>query len=342
MSSNELFHSSSNSKLQKLIFCLSGIGWGIGMGVQVWVGLLLSEIKSEWGLSYTTEVIVPISLMSGMFIGSYFWGIISDKYGRMISYKQTMIFIAIGLILGTFALDVWMLSISFAITGFGIGGCFTVDGTVFIEHASAEKGHLLITLNIFGPIFSAVPPLLSYIYSNSTFGTWRSVQGTLGLISLILALPRFWIKETPMYLNLKMQSQLQPVNINSESFISESNQITLTEMLIILFKRPLKTFTILYIIIFAGINFSFSGINSFLPEILKRAHLEASKTQIYELIFFDQISKIYTVGLPAVVLSTYLVKGSMGRKLTYSLSLLFAAVFVFAFIIPDQFSVVFI
>ena len=271
------------------------------MGIQVWIGILLAEVRSDWGLSYISEALVPNSLMIGLFIGSYFWGIIADKHGRIFSYKQNLLYIAGGCILGAFAPDIWMLSASYIITGFGIGGSFTVDGTVFREHSPAEKSYLLVALSIFTPIGSALPPGLAWIYSYSDVQVWRYVQGSLGLIALVLAIPRLWIKETPLYLISKIErekekekeneNQAQVIGINSDQESPDANfkERSSKELIFTLFRKPLRKYTVLYILIWSGICFTSGAINSFLPEVLKRSGFENSEDQIYEVIFYEQI-----------------------------------------------------
>ena len=264
------------------------------MGLQIWIGLLLEMLRNEWNISYIEESFIPISLLSGMFCGSYFWGIISDRYGRMASFKQSLILISIGCIIGAFSDRIWILSLSFIITGFGVGGSFTIDGTVFLEYSSQEKSHYLVALGIFTPIGSALPPALTWLYlSIFSSSNWRLVQGSLGVISLLLAIPRLFIKETPMYTQYKSSARIITIedNCNQEKnrVLDLYPQISIKQQFFILFKAPLLKYTLLYCIIWSGLSFSYNGINSFLPAILTRATFNDNE-EISELMFYQQIS----------------------------------------------------
>ena len=273
---------------QVLLFFLCGSAWGISMSVQVFMGIVLSEIKQEWEISYVEESMAPNLLMVGICIGSYLWGHIGDQHGRMAAFKQSLLYIAGGCFLGFFSPDIWVLSFSYMLIGFGIGGSFAVDGTVFCEHAPAESTYLLIALSIFIPIFIALGPALSWMYNLVHTPSWRYVQGTLGIITLCLAIPRFWIHETPMYLKTKVGNLEQ--NGDSESNL-ELNKIPSSEIFFVLFRKPLRRYTLLYIAIWSGIMFTFPTVFSFLPVILERSGFRRNSDESLAVMLYQQGGK---------------------------------------------------
>ena len=78
----------------------------------------------------------------------------------MIVYKQCLLITCTGLIFGALSPNFWYLTVSYLITGFGIGGSFAVDGSVFLEYLHSDHYYLIIGLAFLSPIFSAVPPAL--------------------------------------------------------------------------------------------------------------------------------------------------------------------------------------
>ena len=69
-------------KFQGLILVFAGLGWiseAMEMMILSFVGV---AVQSEWGLSPAEESLITSVVFAGMLAGCYFWGIISDAYGR--------------------------------------------------------------------------------------------------------------------------------------------------------------------------------------------------------------------------------------------------------------------
>ena len=298
MESTEIIKRLDYGRVQKYIFILSGIGWGMAASIPVWIGLLVPQISSEWNLSYLEATSVAFSYGIGVLLGSYFWGPLTDQLGRMIAYKQTLLLLTLGLFLGAACPSIWFLTASYLLVGFACGGTIVVDGTVFLEYCKASKAHYLIALAIFSPLLSAVIPAISFMYNELSLSyEWRLSQITLGLISCFFAIFRFWIKETPMYLLSKLNTQddeaINRINERGDSIAEVNEKITVKQKLLILFKEPLRKYTILYINIWCWLYFTFVGVTCFLPELLKRSGFENDNAKIYEVIFLEQIGNIY-------------------------------------------------
>lgn len=294
-------------RLQNILFFLCGGGWGISMGIEVGLGILLNEIRQEWGISYIQQSLVSVCTMIGVFIGSYFWGLLADKRGRKPAFNKLLFFVALGLFIGIFSPNVYMLAPCYIIAGFGIGGSFTVDGNVFLEYCPLDKQYMLTSISILSSIGASLPPALALFYEgiNAPY-QWRFVQGTLGLIALALAIPRFWIKETPSFLVSKHKTTQivdlledinpGPVDRSSlyEQVVNASPKVKLSEKTIkaqlsALFRKPLRKYTLLYIFIWGLTSFTFIGVTSFLPVILIRTGYGESDADIYEMMLYQEL-----------------------------------------------------
>lgn len=327
------------------------------MGIEVGLGILLNEISQEWGISYIQQSMVSVCTMIGVFIGSYFWGLLADKLGRKPAFNKLLLFIVLGIFIGIFSPNVYMLAPCYIITGFGIGGSFTVDGNVFLEYCPLDKQYLLTSISVLSSIGASLPPALALFFEtvNAPY-QWRFVQGTLGLIALAVALPRYWIKETPSFLISKHKTtqvvellqEMSPDSVDRaslyEQVVNASPSKKLSEkpikvQLLALFRSPLKKFTLLYIFIWGLTSFTFIGVTSFLPVILIRTGYGTSDADIYEMMMYQELGKIYSAGIPGVILGTYLVKSRIGRKGTLVLSQCLAVMFFFGFLIDNYWAV---
>jgi putative MFS transporter len=285
-------------KMQKVLFMLCGGGWGISMGIQVSLGILLNEIYNEWGITYIEQSLIPICTMIGVFIGSYFWGILADKYGRAIAFNKVLLFIVLGIGIGVFSPNVWMLAGSYLITGFGIGGSFTVDGNVFLEYCPLEKQYLLTGISVLSAVGASIPAALALAFNSvSDFYRWRFIQGALGVIALLLSLPRFCIKETPTFLISDINPPSTPKDNLRERILSASPKHNAKEksskqQLLALTRKPVVKYTVLYIFIWFGTAFTFNGLANFLPVILTRSGFGQTNTDLYTMMLYQQLGNI--------------------------------------------------
>ena len=155
------------SSLQQLELSLASMGWGryhtflfwvcgLVLLTQGWasdmmwvmlVAVVMNEVSSEWGLSDVVLSLYAMSQSAGVFLGSYFWGYMSDRCGRMYAFKKTLLLCGIGGIVAAFSVNFAMLCVLAFVVGLGIGGDISVDGTVFIEFCPKSDRHMLTLMS---------------------------------------------------------------------------------------------------------------------------------------------------------------------------------------------------
>lgn len=295
--------------LQKWLIFICGGGWGVSNAVQVGLGILLNDIHQVWGVSYLEQSLVSILAMVGSFFGSNFWGFLADRYGRKSAFSKLLLFVVIGIGIGVFSPNVWMLATCYLIVGFGIGGSYAVDGNVFLEFCPPNKQYLLTSLSALSSLGSCLPPALTLIYINLHAPyQWQLVQASIAFVALVVTVPRFWIKETPTFLMNKHKTtmvveMIQDMNkeedrgslverILQASPKEKIEEKSLKEQIRCLFNRPLRKMTWLYIAIWAASSFTFSGMSSFMPAILIRAGFKQGSSEIYTTMLLQQFGEI--------------------------------------------------
>ena len=338
--------------LQVLLFILCGGGWGVSMGVQIGLGIVMNEIHSEWHASYSETSVVAVSTMLGEFIGAYFWGVISDRYGRMAAFKKSMFLISASCVASAFATDVWILSLCFLLAGFGIGGSFTVDGTVFLEYICIDKAYLLTGISALMALGGSIAPAIAWIYNTVEIGNmWRHLQLTLAGLAIIVGIPRLFIKETPQYLHCKENGSVVLAAFRMSSRFSalgyEDNRSLIVpevrdpktkstkQQMLALFRLPLRMYTICFMVIWWCSAFAISSINIYIPALMDRVGVGLDPAEIYQNMFYQQIA-----GVPGVIFATYLVNSCCGRKWTFVFSVSVAGVLIFGFLIANYIFVI--
>jgi putative MFS transporter len=339
-------------KMQKLLFVLCGGGWAIAMGVVGSIAVLINELHEQWKVDYSILSIIPICNMTGIFIGSNIWGMLTDRYGRMIAFKRTLLVTALALIISVFSVNVFMLAAIFLFVGFGLAGSLSVDGAVFLEYCPKDKTYLLTGMSVvcaFGGMYATGSAWLFAALGVKEL--WRYVLGVNAGLCILACLPRFWVQETPLFLasrgrfqeTFELLSRLNKGNVDENALRNvitadgkDVRVLSISEQVKVLFQPPLKRLIILYLLvkfkqIWSFTAFTFNAIGTFIPEILKRSGQGSqSNESIYMTMFIQNLSSV-----PGVLFATYLVNTRMGRKWTQAFSLFMACILLYSFLIPS-------
>jgi MFS family permease len=116
-----------------ILFWICGFGWAADNMWLLLSAIFISELPTAWDLSETEAGLTAIIMMLGFLIGAYVWGYTSDVYGRMYSFRKTLLIAAFAAFGAAASVNLTMLLAFCLVAGFGIGGDVPVDGSVFIE-----------------------------------------------------------------------------------------------------------------------------------------------------------------------------------------------------------------
>jgi putative MFS transporter len=165
------------------------------------IGFVLAFIVVPWKLSFAATATVLLSAGVGSLIGSFFFGHLADRIGRMpVLYLTTAAFtIPSGIMFFTPEGNWIFLSLFRFLVGFGVGGLYSVDLPLVQEFMpSRYRG-------VIGGIVTALIPAgtllgsLSAAYLTPVIG-WRGLF-LIGLAPASLSLLfRFWMRESPRWL----------------------------------------------------------------------------------------------------------------------------------------------
>lgn len=60
--------------------------------------VMIAELGDYWDLSETMAGLIATFTYLGFLIGAYLWGYLSDKYGRIFSFRKTLLLSAVAAI----------------------------------------------------------------------------------------------------------------------------------------------------------------------------------------------------------------------------------------------------
>ncbi len=165
------------------------------------IGFVLAIIIKPWHLTFGISAFILLSSGIGAILGSFFWGYIADRVGRRKVFIATVLNFSIATgILALTPQDGWIfLSVFRFLTGFGVGGLYSVDMPLVQEFVPTSKRGF-----IGGMITCAVPigiMLGSFLgaFLSPLIG-WRGMFAAGLLPALVTLLIRVWVPESPRWL----------------------------------------------------------------------------------------------------------------------------------------------
>ncbi len=165
------------------------------------IGFVLSFIVVPWKLTFAATAIVLLSAGVGSTLGSFFFGYLADRYGRMKVCLITIVTFTVPSLFMYFTpTGNWIyLTVFRFIVGFGVGGLYSVSLPLVQEFTPTR------VRGIVGGIVTALIPAGTLLgsfcaaYLTPIVG-WRGLF-LIGLFPALLAfLFMFWVRESPRWL----------------------------------------------------------------------------------------------------------------------------------------------
>ncbi|MGA2991862.1 MAG: MFS transporter [Candidatus Korobacteraceae bacterium] len=165
------------------------------------VGFVLAIIIKPWNLTFGLSAVILLSSGVGAMLGAAFWGYVADRIGRKAVFIATVLNFSIATGIMVFTPDNgWLfLTVFRFLTGFGVGGLYSVDLPLVQEFVPSSKRGF-----ISGMITSAVPVGNMLAAMTGAFLAphvgWRGLF-VVGLMpALLTLLVRAWVPESPRWL----------------------------------------------------------------------------------------------------------------------------------------------
>jgi MFS family permease len=156
----------------------------------------------EWGLSKEQEAAISGIVFAGILVGSLFWGIVADRYGRKRTFLVACLTISLFGVLSGLAPNYVCLIIFRALVGFGIGGANVPFDLLAEFLPTSHRGTFLVYIEYFWSIGSLFVAGLAWTFLSSH--GWRfltlltAVPVTITSVVSIAYLP-----ESPRWLLVK-------------------------------------------------------------------------------------------------------------------------------------------
>ena len=314
-------------KFQYRLFIIFGLVWMADAMQVLSIGFSAPSIARTFGISVPQALQTGTLFFIGMMIGAFVFGRMADRIGRRPVLMIAVIIDAVAGVASAFAPEfTWLLFLRF-LTGVGVGGTLPVDYTMMAEFLPKDRrGRWLVLLESFwaiGTIFLALLALAAVSWGDDA---WRVIFFVTGLPALIGVVLRFYIPESPMYLNRCGKSEeartvLQRVakaNGNVVDIPALQPETAAPKSIFALFSTDLRRRSIGLFLAWALISIAYYGVFVYLPIKLSAEGFAFMRGQEFLVI-------LALVQLPGFALSAYGVE-KWGRKPTLIGFLLLSAV----------------
>ncbi len=314
-------------KFQYRLFVIFGLVWMADAMQVLSIGFSAPSIAKTFGISMPEALNTGTIFFIGMLIGAFAFGRLADRIGRRPVLMMAVVIDACAGVASAFAPDLtWLLLLRF-VTGIGVGGTLPVDYTMMAEFLPSNKrGRWLVLLESFWALGTICLAVLSLIAVSWGDDAWRLIFFVTGVPALIGVVLRFYIPESPMFLNRNGKSEearrvlerVAKANGNDVKIPMLQPELQERKSIFALFSSELRRRSIGLLMAWALISIAYYGVFVYLPIKLASSGFGFMRGQEFLVV-------LALVQLPGFALSAYGVE-RWGRKPTLIGFLLLSAV----------------
>lgn len=314
-------------KFQYRLFVIFGLVWLADAMQVLSIGFSAPSIAKTFGITVPEALQTGTFFFIGMLIGAFAFGRLADRIGRRPVLMMAVVIDACAGVASAFAPEFgWLLLLRF-ITGIGVGGTLPVDYTMMAEFLPSDRrGRWLVLLESFWALGTICLALLALMAVSWGDDAWRVIFFVTGLPALIGVVLRFYIPESPMYLNRSGKSdqaravlqRVAKVNGRAVEIPPLQPESQERKSIFALFSSELRRRSIGLLLAWALISIAYYGVFVYLPIKLSAEGFGFMRGQEFLVV-------LALVQLPGFALSAYGVE-RWGRKPTLIGFLLLSAV----------------
>ncbi|MCD1266353.1 MFS transporter [Shinella sp. AETb1-6] len=319
-------------RFQKRLFVIFGLVWAADAMQVLAIGFSAPSIAKSFGVTVPEALQTGTLFFFGMLIGAFVFGRLADRIGRRPVLFIAIILDAICGVASAFAPDLQWLLVARFLTGLGVGGTLPVDYAMMAEFLPSDRrGRWLVLLEGFWAVGTVALALLALVAGTQGGEAWRTIFFVTGLPALIGVVLRFYVPESPLYLNQQGRSDearqvLQKVakaNGNNVEISPLKPQTPQKKSVGALFSSDLRRRTVFLMLAWMLISVSYYGVFVYLPVKLAADGFGFVRGQVFLVI-------LAIAQLPGYALAAYGVE-KWGRKPTLIGFLLLSAVGTLAY-----------
>jgi len=304
-------------KFQYRIFLIFGLVWMADAMQVLSIGFSAPSIAQTFGITMPQALQTGTFFFIGMLVGAFVFGRLADRIGRRPVLLMAVVIDGCFGVASAFAPDFTWLLVLRLMTGIGVGATLPVDYTMMAEFLPSDRrGRWLVLLESFWAIGTIVLAVLALYAVDWGDDAWRVIFFVTGLPALIGLVLRWYVPESPMFLNRSGKSDqaravLQRVaKTNGRDVVIPALQpeVQVGTSILSLFTGQLRRRSIALFVAWGLISVAYYGVFVYLPVKLSAEGFGFMRGQEFLIL-------LALVQLPGFALSAYGVE-KWGRKPT--------------------------
>lgn len=314
-------------RFQRRLFIIFGLVWAADAMQVLAIGFSAPSIAASFGVSVPEALQTGTMFFLGMLVGAFVFGRLADRIGRRPVLFISIVIDAIFGIASAFAPDLqWLFWLRF-LTGIGVGGTLPVDYAMMAEFLPSDRrGRWLVLLEGFWAVGTVALAMLALFAGTQGGEAWRTIFFVTGIPALIGVVLRFYVPESPLYLNRqgksdqarKVLQRVADANGNKVAIPALQPQKPEKKSIAALFSPELRRRSTFLLIAWLLISMSYYGVFVYLPVKLAGEGFGFLRGQMFLVV-------VAIAQLPGYALAAYGVE-KWGRKPTLIGFLLLSAV----------------
>ncbi|MFJ3487566.1 MFS transporter [Pseudomonas sp. NPDC090202] len=242
------------------------------------IGIAFTLLSPQLHLDAFWQGLIGSSALIGLFLGSLFFGWISDRLGRQKIFLVSFVLITLASVLQFYAETAMQLFLCRVLIGIGLGGDFSVGHAMLAEFS--PKKHRGVLLGSFSVIWT-------FGYVAATFvGTamlslgddaWRWMLSSSAIPAALILIARIGTPESPRWLiNQGRVAEARAIvkkHLGDHVVMDEERPSDRRSGYAILFSPEYRTRTLFNCLFFVCIVMPYFAIYTFLPSILQKMGL---------------------------------------------------------------------
>lgn len=242
------------------------------------IGIAFTLLSPQMQLDAFWQGLIGASALIGLFLGSLFFGWISDKVGRQKIFLVSFVLITIASVMQFYAQTAMQLFLCRVIIGIGLGGDFSVGHAILAEFS--PKKHRGVLLGSFSVIWT-------FGYVAATFvGTamlsleddaWRWMLASSAIPAALILVARIGTPESPRWLvnqgRIAEARAIVKKHLGDNVELDETRSTDTRSGYAVLVSREYRKRTAFNCLFFVCIVMPYFAIYTFLPSILQKMGL---------------------------------------------------------------------
>lgn len=242
------------------------------------IGIAFTLLSPQMNLDAFWQGLIGASALIGLFVGSLFFGWISDKVGRQKIFLVSFVLITFASVMQFYAETAMQLFLCRVLIGIGLGGDFSVGHAMLAEFSPKKhRGVLLGSFSVVWTIGYVAATFVGTAMLNLGDDAWRWMLASSAIPAALILIARIGTPESPRWLvnqgRIAEARAIVKKHLGENVELDETRSTETRSGYAVLFSREYRKRTAFNCLFFVCIVMPYFAIYTFLPSILQKLGL---------------------------------------------------------------------